>query len=344
MERPRLAITMGDPAGVGAEVIAKALADRETAAAARYVVLGDRRGFERLSGASGAVPEFETVRLTADAPAFGSRLEGLMRKTGSPLLVDFANAAAETIAAHAPTAKGGRAAIEYVERAIDLARAGAVDAIVTAPISKAAWAQAGFRYAGHTDLLAERTEAARHAMMFVAPQLRVTLVSIHQSLRQMLADLRPERVLDAVELTYQALVEWFGVARPRIAVTGVNPHAGEEGLFGDEEARTVAPAVETTRERGIDCAGPLPADTVFRRAVEGEFDAVVAMYHDQGLIPVKLLAFHEAVNLTLGLPIVRTSVDHGTAYDIAGAGRANPGSMMAAIRLAVEIVRLRRTN
>jgi len=308
-----IAVTMGDPAGIGPEVIARALGDSEIAGAASFIVLGDRRAFE------------------ADLkwPACAS-------------LVDFANAAPETIAAHRPTAEGGRASIDYVERAIRMALAGEADAIVTAPISKTALALAGIRYPGHTELLAERTGAPKHAMMFVSPRLRVTLVSIHQSLRKMLDTLTPEKVLDTLELTHRALVGWFGVAEPRLALAGVNPHAGEEGLFGDEETRVLAPALEAARARSIHCTGPLPPDTVFLRALEGQFDAVVAVYHDQGLIPVKLLAFHQAVNLTLGLPIVRTSVDHGTAYDIAGTGRANPGSMKAAIRLAIDIAQRRR--
>jgi len=309
---PKVAITMGDPAGIGPEVVAKALADPETVGPARFVVLGDRRAFP------------PGVAWPASAS-----------------LVDFANAEPDTIAARRPTAEGGRASVEYVERAIEMALAGEADAIVTAPISKAALSLAGVPYPGHTELLAERTGAPRHAMMFASPRLRVTLVSIHESLRAMLDALTSEKVLNAIELTHETLVDWFSVAAPRLALAGVNPHASEGELFGDEETRVLAPALEAARGRGIDCAGPLPADTVFLRAVEGEFDAVVAIYHDQGLIPVKLLGFHEAVNLTLGLPIVRTSVDHGTAYDIAGSGRADPGSMKAAIRLAIDIARRR---
>jgi len=318
--KPTIAVTMGDPAGIGPEVIVKALADDEIAGLASYVVLGDQGAF--------------------DVQGVRNPLQGVpdtLRCDSHIALEDFANAPPEAIAARRPTTEGGRASVDYIERAVRMCLAGEADAMVTAPISKAALKMAGAPYPGHTELLADRTGAARHAMMFASPRLRVTLVTIHRSLRSVLDTLTPEAVRDAVDLTHRALTDWFGLDRPRIALAGVNPHASEGGLFGDEEARILEPALETVRGEGVDCAGPLPADTVFLRAAEGAFDAVVAVYHDQGLIPVKLLGFHDAVNLTLGLPIVRTSVDHGTAYDIAGQAKADPGSMKAAIRLAVKI-------
>jgi 4-hydroxythreonine-4-phosphate dehydrogenase len=215
------------------------------------------------------------------------------------------------------------------------------DALVTAPISKEAWALAGHgEFPGHTEFLAARCGTKRVRMMFVTPSLNVMLVTSHVPLARVPALLTIERVLDTIELGHEAC-RTLGPANPRIAVCGVNPHAGESGLLGDEEARSIAPAIRAARERGIDATGPFPGDTLFRAALQGRYDLVVAMYHDQGIIPVKLLAFDRAVNLTAGLPIVRTSPDHGTAYDIAGKNLANPGSMHAAIDLAVRLARSR---
>jgi 4-hydroxythreonine-4-phosphate dehydrogenase len=244
---------------------------------------------------------------------------------------------------HRPTREGGDASFHAVQAAIDAAllpvdHPDHIDAVVTAPISKEAWALAGHRYAGHTELLAERLNATRHAMMFVAPRLRVILTTAHVPLAEVALRLTTHRLLDVIELGAEACAS-LGVERPRVAVCGLNPHAGEAGLLGHEERTIITPAIEEARRAGIDASGPYPADTIFRRALDGRFDLVVAMYHDQGLIPVKTLEWESAVNVTVGLPIVRTSPDHGTAFDIAGTGVADHRSMKAAIELAIIMCR-----
>ena len=234
------------------------------------------------------------------------------------------------------SAAAGRSAYDAVVAAAADAVAGRIDAVATAPINKAAWAMAGIPWRGHTELLAELTGARRVAMMFHAERLRVVLATTHVPLAEVPRHLTRERIEEVVGLAHDELPR-FGCPRPRLAVAGLNPHAGESGVLGEEEERVVRPAVEACRARGIAVAGPEPADTLFARALRGAFDAVIACYHDQGLIPIKLVAFGEAVNVTLGLPIVRTSVDHGTAYDIAGRGVADPSSMIAAVRLAATL-------
>ena len=226
--------------------------------------------------------------------------------------------------------------VDTIVRAVVDARNGAVQAIATAPINKEAFRLAGLPWAGHTDLLAHLTGAKQVAMMFESDALRVVLATVHIPLNEVPGAITREGLEATIRLTADALPRFIKMA-PRIAVAGLNPHAGEHGLFGNEDDRIIAPAVAASRSRGIDVAGPFPADTVFVRAVRGEFDVVIACYHDQGLIPVKLLAFGKAVNVTIGLPIVRTSVDHGTAFDIAGKGIADPGSMIAAVRLAARL-------
>jgi 4-hydroxythreonine-4-phosphate dehydrogenase len=220
---------------------------------------------------------------------------------------------------------------------VDDARAGRVDGIVTAPINKAAWAAAGLPWKGHTDLLAHLCGVREVGMMFWSEKLRVVLATVHIPLAEVPAALTADRLRHIIRLTAASLPR-FGVAAPRIAVTGLNPHAGEDGLLGGEEIATIRPAIDAARAEGIDVCGPFPADTVFVRASRGEFDVVIACYHDQGLIPVKLLSFGHSVNVTIGLPIIRTSVDHGTAFDIARHGKADPGSMVEAILLAAKLV------
>ena len=238
------------------------------------------------------------------------------------------------------TAAGGRVAFAVVCRAVEDALAGRIDAIATGPINKTALGLAGLPWRGHTDLLAHLTGARDVAMMFHADRLRVVLATVHIPLAEVPAQLTRERVERTIELAAAELPR-FGCPAPHLAVAGLNPHAGEGGIMGCEEEQVLQPAIDALRARGIDVDGPLPGDTVFVRAVNGEFDAVVACYHDQGLIPVKLISFGSAVNVTLGLPIVRTSVDHGTAYDIAGQGVADPSSMIAAVRLAARLAAVR---
>jgi 4-hydroxythreonine-4-phosphate dehydrogenase len=231
-----------------------------------------------------------------------------------------------------------------VNEAVRHLRAGAIDALVTAPICKESWRRAKRRYAGHTDLLAQRFEARRVTMMFVAGPLRVALASAHVPLFELRNRFTIGLVHQPIDLLDRALREWFGVERPRIGVLGLNPHAGEGGLIGDEEQRIIEPALTMARNADIDVTGPLPPDTAFTPAVMQRFDGLVAMYHDQGLIPVKMQAFQRAVNVTLGLPAIRTSPDHGTAFDIAGQNLADPGSMIEAIRLAIDLARLQQAS
>jgi 4-hydroxythreonine-4-phosphate dehydrogenase len=332
-ERPLIAITIGDPAGIGPEVTLKALMDEQAYQIARPLVIGDRRILERAAG-------WVNSRLALDVvqePAAGRYAPGALT------LIDLANAAPEECPPGQIGAAAGRAAVEYVFRACDAAMAGAVDAVVTAPLNKDAMNRAGFHYAGHTELLAERTGAKRVSMLLTSPKLRVVHVSTHVSLAEAIRRVTTERVLETIELAQTSCVA-LGIAAPRIAVAGLNPHASEGGLFGDEEARAVIPAVRAARERGLDVSDPQPPDTIFLRAVQGEFDIVVAMYHDQGHIPMKLLAFDSGVNVSVGLPIIRTSVDHGTAFDIAGTGKARDDSMRAAIDVAVRMARARRAE
>ncbi|MCC6661973.1 MAG: 4-hydroxythreonine-4-phosphate dehydrogenase PdxA [Phycisphaerales bacterium] len=325
--RPSIAITTGDPGGIGPEVAVKALADPALRGRARCLVLGPAGEFEAAARAAG-IPTFWTV-----LPAAGRALPG----EGVTVLDDPVAAAPA-----AANAESGAASFRWVERAISMAMAAPadalhVDAIVTGPISKEAWALAGHGdFPGHTELLAERTGAAQHGMMFVGPRLRVILATAHVPLMQVAGCLTVERVAQTVELG-AAACRRLGIARPRIAVCGLNPHAGENGLLGDEDRRVIAPAIARAVAAGIDAGGPYPADAVFSAAVAGRYDLVVAMYHDQGLIPAKVLDRDRTVNVTVGLPIIRTSPDHGTAFDIAGRNRAEDGSMKAAIDLAIRM-------
>jgi 4-hydroxythreonine-4-phosphate dehydrogenase len=284
--KPRVAITSGDPAGIGPEIARQAASDPRVVAA--------------------CVP---LLYSPPDTPRFAP---GVL------------------------SGEAGRAAYDVIVRAVDDAIAGRVDAIATAPVNKEAFRLAGLPWNGHTDLLAHLTGAPHVAMLFYSEALRVVLATVHIALADVPRALTGVSLEATIDLTARELPR-FGIARPRIAVAGLNPHAGEHGLFGDEEGTTIGPAVMACRSRGVDVSGPFPGDTVFLRARRGEFDVVVACYHDQGLIPVKLVAFGQAVNVTIGLPIVRTSVDHGTAFDIAGKGVADPESMVGAVLLAARL-------
>jgi 4-hydroxythreonine-4-phosphate dehydrogenase len=331
VERPILAITMGDPAGIGPEVVLKALSHHEVYDGCRPLVVGDGRILARADPWIGTAHlEFQRV----DAPGQGSY------RPGTVTLLDLHNAAPDACPPGRVGTTAGRAAVEYVVHACDLALQGAVAALVTAPLNKQAMRLAGFDYAGHTELLAERTGARKARMLLVGPQLRVIHVSSHVSLAEAIQRVRKANVLETIQAAGDACRS-LGLRQPRIAVAGLNPHAGEAGLFGAEERDEIIPAVEAARQLGLHVSLPQPPDTVFLRAVKGEFDVVVAMYHDQGHIPMKLLAFDRGVNVSVGLPIVRTSVDHGTAFDIVGTGVAREDSLLAAIELAVRMVRAR---
>jgi 4-hydroxythreonine-4-phosphate dehydrogenase len=238
-----------------------------------------------------------------------------------------------------PSRSGAEASIRFCLDAIDAARGGIIDAVVTAPVSKAGWKTAGAEWPGHTEMLADRCKSRRKAMMFAAGPLKVALATIHEALFELRHLFTIGRVFEPIDLLNNALREYFDVPNPKIAVAGLNPHAGEGGRFGDEEQRIISPAILLAQEQGINCWGPYSPDTVFLRAARGEFDAVVAMYHDQAMIPVKLMAFESAVNITIGIPIIRTSPAHGTAFDIAGRNAANPNGMKAAIETAISMAR-----
>ncbi|GIW52322.1 MAG: 4-hydroxythreonine-4-phosphate dehydrogenase 2 [Gemmatimonadales bacterium] len=303
--RPRVAVTMGDPRGIGPEIVAKVLADPPEPA--EYTVIGP----EVLMG------DLEGVRKIAVGPR-GVAASG----SGSSLAGIDAELA-------------GRYAVAAVETAVELALAGEVDAVVTAPAEKRALHLAGCRYPGHTEWLAALAGGAEVAMMLASERLRVVLATTHLPLRQALDCLTAEQVVRVGRIARDALRAWWGITNPRLAVCAVNPHAGEGGLFGDEDQRLLVPAA-----RELGAAGPLPADTVFVRAIRGEFDAVIAPYHDVGMTAIKVASFGKAVNVTLGLPFIRTAPDHGTAFDIAGRGIADPGSMREAVLLAARLARV----
>lgn len=329
--RPLLAITLGDPAGIGPEVIVKALHQPAVYAQCRPLVIGDQRILVR------AMDWIKEVNLAFDVvtePSQGQYRAGLIT------LLDLQNADPAAIPPGQVRAAAGRAAVEYVLRACDMTMAGATDAVVTAPLNKEAMNLAGYHYAGHTELLADRTGAEKVSMLLTGPKLRVVHVSTHVALSEAIRRVTSQRVEEVIDLA-QHSCQALGIARPRIAVAGLNPHASEGGLFGDQEAREIQPAIERARARGLQVTDPQPPDTVFLRAVKGDYDIVVAMYHDQGHIPMKLLAFDSGVNVSIGLPIIRTSVDHGTAFDIAGTGKASEESMVEAIKVAVQMAQAR---
>lgn len=324
--KPLLAVTMGDPAGIGAEVIVKALADPKVRRLARFVVYGLNENLSYAADLAEISPYW-----------FRCPHEEVSRVESGVVVADFDDFTMFNTSPRQPTADGGHASLRFLDEAIAAVGAGFADGIVTAPIHKTSWRMAGCRVPGHTEYLAKAFKARRVTMAFVGGGLRVALASTHIGLFELRNSFTLGRVFQPIDQLDDALRRWFGIEQPRIAVAGLNPHCSEGGLFGDEETRVIEPAMVMAREQGIDVRGPYPADTLFWKAAQGEFDGVVAMYHDQALIPVKLLAFHSAVNVTLGLPAVRTSVDHGTAFDIAGKNLAHPGSMKSAIRLAAEI-------
>ena len=325
--RPTIAITMGDPAGIGAEVIVKALADPVLRHRARYIIYG----MNELLSYAADLAEYDVFWWRDQ---YSGRLRAYPHDV---VVVDYDQYSMLGSAIRSPSKMGGEASMRFCLDAIDAANKKLVDAVVTAPIAKESWKLAGHHYPGHTELFAHRTGSRRFAMMFTGGPLKVVLATVHVPLMGLWNKLNIGAVFAPIELIHEALVNWFGIENPRIAVAGVNPHASENGQFGDEEERIIEPAILMAKDQGINVSGPYPGDTVFLAHRDGKFDAVVAMYHDQGLIPVKLLAFDRAVNVTLGLPIIRTSPDHGTAFDIVGRNRANPGSMRSAIELAIDL-------
>lgn len=329
---PRIALTMGDPAGVGPELCLRALAEAESGSLRDVcvpIVFGDAGVLRRCAALLGLAPPKRIVQQ--------DQWQASQAKISSPTVLDFHTLADDSFAIGQVSAATGAASYAYIQAAIDAALAGDVAAVTTGPISKEALHAAGHRYPGHTEIFAERAGAARSCMMQFSPEITCTFVTTHVGYAEVPALLTIERIGDVIELTAEALARIHGRA-PKLVVCGLNPHAGEHGLFGQrEEERSIIPAIEAARAGGINIEGPLPPDTAFLPWRRQSTDAFVCMYHDQGHIPVKALAFESAVNTTLGLSIIRTSVDHGTACDIAWQGKASPGSLFSALRLAAKL-------
>jgi len=323
----RVAISMGDPTGIGPEVTLAALLRRGLLRTLTPILVGDPAVYAAAAAQLGLRVRFAEWAPPAPLP-----------RGALPVRV-VARLAARARRPGRPSIAGGRAAHAAILEAVRLVSSGCADALVTAPICKANLVAAGLPASGHTELLAELCGGVPVRMMMVGTRLRVVLVTTHLALKAVPAALTTALVLDTLTIAAGALRQHFGLVRPRLGVAGLNPHAGEQGLFGDEEIRVITPAVRAARRRGIDARGPLAADSLFPLALQGEFDAVVCMFHDQGLAPFKLLHFADGVNVTLGLPFVRTSPDHGTAHDIAGRGRADARSMAAALRMAAGLAR-----
>ncbi len=329
---PRIVITMGDPAGIGPEVIVKALNDEELRRSAHFTIVGSAQVFARALELTNLPLRFVST----------DKLHAHEMQPDTVNLLDAIEVNLSKLPFGKPTAEGGKAAAQAIEIATKLVLNGEADALVTAPISKQALQMAGIPYAGHTEFLAALCGVSVTRLMLVCDDLRVVHATGHMSLRDAIAALTPERIVQTVDLSLPVM-RWLGFEKPKIAIAALNPHAGEGGMFGDEDELVVRPAVEQLQARGHEVYGPIPADSVFWRARNGEFDLVVALYHDQGHIPVKVLAFDRGVNVTAGLPIIRASPDHGVAFDIAWQNKARATSMKAAIELAVEMAR-RRTK
>ena len=316
-EKKSIGITMGDPCGIGPEVILKALS-QDTLAMADFVVIGCEKVFCNVAENLGLKPPNGINFLNHD------------------------NISIQNTSCHKPSPECGRASVEYILEGIRLATEEKIDALVTAPISKEAIKTAGFKFAGHTELLKEKTNSEDVVMLMVGGKLRVSFVTTHLAIKDVPHFINQENVFSTIRTTATGLKQYFNIDEPKIAVCGLNPHCGDGNRFGSEERDIIIPAIKHAQEIGIDCVGPISADIVFNKAINGDFDVVIAHYHDQGTIPIKLHAFDSGVNVTLGAPIIRTSPTHGTAFDIAGKGIANPGSMIEAIKMAVKMAQTRR--
>lgn len=313
--KPIIGITMGDPAGVGPEIVLKAVSNQKIKKICKPVIFGDE-----------AVLKYINLKLKI--------------QNSKPNIINLSSLNPRKLKPGSPDNACGKAVMNYIEQSVKMVLDGGIDAVVTAPISKEAINRAGYNFHGHTEYLAHLTNTKDYVMMLAGKRLKVSLVTIHEAIRDVPNLLKTKDILKTICITNESLKQYFGIKRPRIGVCALNPHAGEGGLFGIEEKSIIMPAVKKASALGIDVSPPLPPDTIFFRAVQkDEFDAVVCMYHDQGLIPLKLLHFEDGVNITLGLPIIRTSVDHGTGYDIAWKGIAKPDSMICAIETAVKMVK-----
>ena len=331
MKRPIIGVTMGDPAGIGPEISLKAASNPEILQISNPVIIGDyitllrAAKYSKLAGL-----KIHPIKKIEDADVSRDVIN----------VIDMENVDATKLKTGQISKMCGKAAVEYVEKAIDLAKQKKIAAIATAPLNKEAMHRAGYKYAGHTEILAHHTKTKEYGMMFVAPKFWLILVSTHVAIKNISKNISKRNVLRAIKLAHKTFIT-AAKKRPRIGVAGLNPHAGEHGIFGKEEIKSIVPAIKEAQKSGINAVGPISPDAVFNLANAGVYDIVVAMYHDQGLIPLKLLSFNESVNVTVGLPIIRTSVDHGTGFDIAGKGIANPKSLIQAIKVAASFARAR---
>ncbi len=329
--KPLLGITMGDPAGIGPEVIAKALAGRALHRLCRPIVIGSFPVMQQT---------IKSLKLKMNV----IRVEGHESIPPRPNLLAVLDPLDHPLGRFTrgvAAIETGAASVLFIKKAVGLAQLGCIDGMVTAPINKEAINMAGCHFPGHTELLADLTKTQESGMMIIGGPLRIMFVTTHVAIKDLPLLLTRAKIEKAIRLAHLALRDLFGIKKPRVGVAALNPHAGEHGLFGDEEALVILPAARAAQSQGIRASDPLPADTLFGKAARGEYDAVVALYHDQGLIPLKLVAFGTCVNLTVGLPIIRTSVDHGTAFDIVGKGIADPGSLIEAIKLAARLAKRR---
>lgn len=331
--KPLLGITMGDAAGIGPEIIVMSLIQKEIQDMCFPLVIGDGKVIEKALEIVSQRAKIRSVKKIEDCK-FSEKIINVL---------DLQNIEYGTLVKGKISLMAGKAAFEYIKRAVDLALSGKIEAIVTAPLNKAALNKAGYHYPGHTEILTRLSGAKEVVMMLAKGNLRVSHVTSHLPLRDIFGFINKERIFKVITITYKALQD-IGMSKPRLAVAGLNPHAGEGGLFGREEIDEIFPAIEKARSFEINVVGPIPADTLFYRANQGEFDGIIAMYHDQGHIPLKTLGFFKGVNVTLGLPFIRTSVAHGTAFDKAGKGVANPQSLIEAIKLATLMVKQKRTH
>jgi 4-hydroxythreonine-4-phosphate dehydrogenase len=329
---PKIGITMGDPTGIGPEIIIKALSMGEPYQACRPIVIGDEKVLLDTIRREGLPVE---IRVIDEIPEEGY-------KAGKIFLVPSSQLETSSLTFGKPDRKCGEAMVKYVQEAVKWLNNGKLHAITTCPINKRAMNQAGYPFSGHTELFAHLTQASRVAMMFLGPKWKIVLVTTHLPLKEVPKRITRERILNTIRLTEDGLRKYFGVPEPRLAVLGLNPHCGEEGLLGDEEREEIVPAIEEAKSIGMQIRGPFPADSFFDISAPRFFDAVIAMYHDQGLIPIKSFGLKESVNFTLGLPFIRTSVAHGTAYDIAGKGWADPANLIKAIVTAANLSKYHR--
>ncbi len=343
-EKNLIGITMGDPCGIGPEVVFKALASQDILSMADFIIIGCEKLFHGIAEKLGLKAEIQSLRPARHRSGGfnSSSLNGVGEIANGINLLDLDNISVNDTLFRKPTLECGRASVEYILEGINLAKKGKIDALVTAPINKEAVKMAGFEFTGHTELLKEKTSSENVVMLMVGKGLRVSFVTTHLAIKDIPHFINQENVFSTISITATGLRQFFNLDKPRIAVCGLNPHCGDGNRFGTEESEIIIHAIKHAQEIGIDCVGPISSDIVFNKAINGDFDVVVVHYHDQGTIPIKLHSFDSGVNITLGIPIIRTSPTHGTAYDIAGRGIAKPDSMIEAIKTAVMMTEARK--